>query len=67
MICKFRFNRFAVKSWIDINSVIIENLLIMFPFMEACQIILPHNEIKVVLWKFFFQIDEGMNGVVGLR
>ena len=51
---------------IDIYWITFQNQFVVFPLRKAFQVVLAHNQTELLLRIFFFQMDQGMYGIIGL-
>jgi len=66
MVFKQWIIRFSRKSWIYVNLMILEDYVIIFPFVQRLEVVFAHNECEFVLREFVLQMRERMHRIIGL-
>ncbi len=48
---------------VDVDFIVAQQNFVVFPLLQRVQIIRTHNEHEFMIWKFFMQISQRINGV----
>ena len=54
-------------AWEDSDAEISEDVLVVFPVSDACEIVCPHYQCKRPVWLAFLQRLQGEDGIMWFR